>query len=59
MRTLVNCEVMILAHEVSLVNVTKKFGEVLAVNNLSLNIKEGEFVSILDPQVVEKLPHYG
>lgn len=49
MRTLVNCEVMILAHEVSLVNVTKKFGEVLAVNNLSLNIQEGEFVSILGP----------
>ena len=49
MRTLVNYEVMILAHEVSLVNVTKKFGEVVAVNNLSLNIQEGEFVSILGP----------
>jgi spermidine/putrescine transport system ATP-binding protein len=34
---------------VELVGVTKRFGEVLAVDNLSLTIPEGEFFSLLGP----------
>ena len=30
-------------------NVTKRFGEVVAVNNVSLDIKEGEFLVLLGP----------
>ena len=29
--------------------VTKKFGEVVAVDNVSINIQDGEFYSLLDP----------
>jgi len=35
--------------EVRLVNVTKKFGEVTAVDNLSLEIRDGEFFVLLGP----------
>ncbi len=34
---------------VKLVNLTKKFGKVTAVNNLNLEIKKGEFVALLGP----------
>lgn len=34
---------------VRLVNVTKRFGEILAANNVNLNIKEGEFFTLLGP----------
>ena len=34
---------------VRLVNLTKKFGKVTAVNNLNLEIKKGEFVALLGP----------
>ena len=35
--------------EVCLVNVTKKFGEVTAVDSLSFDIKDGEFFVLLGP----------
>ncbi len=35
--------------KVSLKNVTKKFDRVIAVNNVSLEINEGEFVVLLGP----------
>ncbi len=35
--------------EVRLVNVTKKFGEVTAVDNLSIEIRDGEFFVLLGP----------
>ena len=34
---------------VQLLNVTKKFGDVVAVNELNLDIKDGEFFSLLGP----------
>lgn len=34
---------------VEIINVTKRFGEVIAVNNVSLEIKEGELVTLLGP----------
>jgi len=34
---------------VQVVNVTKRFGEILAANNVNLNIKEGEFFTLLGP----------
>jgi ABC-type dipeptide/oligopeptide/nickel transport system ATPase component len=34
---------------VEIINVTKRFGEIIAVNNVSLEIKEGEFVTLLGP----------
>ena len=30
-------------------NITKKFGELLAVNNVSLDVADGEFVALLGP----------
>lgn len=38
-----------MAYEVSIINMTKKYGEFVAVNDLNLNVQEGEFVSILGP----------
>ncbi|MGC8721491.1 MAG: ABC transporter ATP-binding protein [Caldisericaceae bacterium] len=35
--------------EVMLENVTKKFGSVIAVDNISLNVKDGEFLVLLGP----------
>lgn len=35
--------------EVQLINLTKKFGEILAVDNFSLDVSKGEFVSLLGP----------
>jgi iron(III) transport system ATP-binding protein len=35
--------------EIKLISITKKWGEVTAVNNFSATIKDGEFVSILGP----------
>ena len=34
---------------VELVDVTKRFGEVIAVNDVSLTIEDGEFFSLLGP----------
>ena len=34
---------------VELINVTKKYGDVLAVNGINLQIKAGEFLSLLGP----------
>ena len=36
-------------YAIEIENVTKKFGDVTAVNNVSLKIKKGEFFSILGP----------
>lgn len=36
-------------YDVELKNVTKRFGEVIAVDNVSLAVKKGEFLSILGP----------
>ncbi len=35
--------------EIKLVNITKRFGKSIAVDNLSITIKDGEFVSLLGP----------
>ncbi len=35
--------------EVKLKNITKRFGSVIAVNNVSLNVKDGEFMVLLGP----------
>ncbi|MGD1823668.1 MAG: ABC transporter ATP-binding protein [Pleomorphochaeta sp.] len=35
--------------EIKLKNITKRFGKALAVDNLSMTIKDGEFVSLLGP----------
>ena len=35
--------------EVKIKSVTKRFGDVIAVNNFNAEIKHGEFVSILGP----------
>jgi len=35
--------------EIRLENITKRFGKAIAVDNLSLTIKDGEFVSLLGP----------
>lgn len=35
--------------EVRLVNLTKRFGKVIAVNNVNLHIRDGEFVALLGP----------
>ena len=35
--------------EIKLENVTKKFGDVVAVDNLNLDIRDGEFVALLGP----------
>jgi multiple sugar transport system ATP-binding protein len=35
--------------DIILKNITKKFGKAVAVNNLSMTIKDGEFVSLLGP----------
>lgn len=37
------------SYQIELINVTKKFEDVIAVNNVSLGIKEGEFFSLLGP----------
>ncbi|MDA2954963.1 MAG: ABC transporter ATP-binding protein, partial [Actinomycetota bacterium] len=34
---------------VELVNVTKRYGDVVAVDSLNLEIKPGEFLSLLGP----------
>lgn len=34
---------------IELRNITKKFGDVVALNNVSLNVEEGEFVTLLGP----------
>ena len=34
---------------IELVNVTKRFGEVVAVDDVSLKIEDGEFFSLLGP----------
>lgn len=38
-----------MVNKIELKNLTKKFGEFIAVNNVNLSIKEGEFVTILGP----------
>lgn len=35
--------------EIKIRNLTKRFGDFVAVNNLNLNIKDGEFVALLGP----------
>lgn len=35
--------------EIKLINITKKFKDVVAVDNLSLDIKDGDFVTLLGP----------
>lgn len=34
---------------IELYNVTKRFGEMTAVNNIDLTVKEGEFLTFLGP----------
>jgi len=41
---------------VYLEHVWKKFGTVVAVKDLTLEVKDGEFFVLLGPVVVEKLP---
>jgi len=36
-------------YQIKLVDITKRFEEVIAVNNVSINIKKGEFFSLLGP----------
>lgn len=36
-------------YQIELLNITKRFEEVVAVNNISINIKKGEFFSLLGP----------
>jgi len=36
-------------HDVELRNVTKRFGSVVAVDSVSLNVPRGEFLSLLGP----------
>jgi len=36
-------------YQIELLNITKRFEEVIAVNNVSINIKKGEFFSLLGP----------
>jgi ABC-type Fe3+/spermidine/putrescine transport system ATPase subunit len=38
-----------MSHDVEFVEVTKKYGSVIAVNNLSFSIRAGEFFSLLGP----------
>jgi spermidine/putrescine transport system ATP-binding protein len=38
-----------MSHDLELLNLTKKFGQIIAVNNISLYIKPGEFFSLLGP----------
>lgn len=38
-------------------NVTKRYGNNTAVDNVSFNIKEGEFFVLIDHQGVEKRQH--
>ena len=40
--------------EVRLVDVTKRFGNVLAVDRISLDVHTGEFVGLLDAHLVER-----
>src|SRR5258706_15054524 len=43
------CLKMEAAHEVELQNVTKRFGEVIAVDSVSLSVLRGEFLTLLGP----------
>ena len=40
---------------IELYNVTKRFGEMTAVNNIDLTVKEGEFLTFLGPSVLIKV----
>ena len=35
--------------KIRVVNLTKKFGDLLVLNNISFNIKKGEFVCVVGP----------
>ena len=41
--------------KVKVVGLTKKFGDLLVLNDISFNVKKGDFVCIVGPTGVEKL----
>ncbi len=44
---------------VELVNISKSFGSTKVLDELCLEVKENEFLTLLDRQVVERQQHYG
>ena len=45
--------------DVDVRNVSKKFNKVVAVDNVSFQVKDGEFLPCLGQVVVERRRHYG
>ena len=45
--------------DVRLVDVVKKFGEVFAVDHINLEVRDGEFFSLLGPWAAARRPRSG